>query len=54
MNGPVEILLFTLLFIGFLIAGFWIVAFFSNPIVFTITLLVFGFFAVKFWWDERR
>lgn len=54
MNGWVQTLLFTLLFIGFLIAGFSLVAFFSNPIVFSITLAVFGFFAVKFWWEERR
>jgi hypothetical protein len=54
MNAWVEMLLFMLLFIGFLIAGVWFVAFFSNPIVFSITLAVFGYFAVKLWWEERR
>jgi len=54
MNAWVEMLLFTLLMIGLMFAGVWFVAFFSHPVVFTITLIVFGFFAVKFWWEERR
>jgi len=54
MNAWVEMLLFALLMIGLMFAGVWFVTFFSNPIVFTITLIVFGFFAVKFWWEERR
>ena len=54
MKMLMEFILGTAVLMGLLFAAGCIVVFFTNTIVFTLTLAVFGFFAVKFWWDERR